>query len=357
MSDQEHPRPALHGDWTDFGGLHVGAPSEVHRIQECAQLQQLVRCCADEGRKIRARCFAHSMNGAAVPRPGEVLVDFLPARHVMWTGEGQVTVGAGLAVWELDQYVRRFGWKLPVVNDGGAAASSIGGFISAGGIGRDCLFYGGFWETVLSLTVVSATGDKFEVERDHPLFPWIFGSMGSLGLIFEASIELVPASDAPTKRVADALALAMADRPVWPDHLWLTLFVPPSDREAAAVALSLLAGNHQSAWTPHSDYEYFILHRRMNPPMVYGLEEDFIAIGMWGDRAPSDPDLGAYLALELDFHELASARGWRRYFQSELIAERRPLAAYIGPDAARRYATLKQEWDPRSLLNSAVFSL
>lgn len=96
----------MYSDFSDFPSRRPRAP---HRIRDLTALEALVADCVAEGRAMRSCAFGHSMNGMAVPRPEEVLIDLSGARHVFWNGGGSVTAGAGLAVWELDQYVRRFG--------------------------------------------------------------------------------------------------------------------------------------------------------------------------------------------------------------------------------------------------------
>ncbi|WP_426042651.1 FAD-binding oxidoreductase [Brevundimonas sp. TWP2-3-4b1] len=337
---------------SDFGGFPPGTPQAVCRPTSLYELQAAMADCAARRRQMRTRCFAHSMNGMAVPRSDETLIDLTGVRHIVWNGRGAITVGAGLAVWDLDQYVRRFGWKLPVVNDGGAAASSVGGLIAAGGIGEGCMLHGGFWESVASLVLVTAAGEVRTVTRDNPVFPWLFGSFGALGVVYEAVIDLVPASSARPRRVVDTPALPEQARTVWPPHLWLTLFVTGSQLEDAIACLHDLASANPGVWRPRSAYEYFVLHRRFNPPLVFEAGRDFIAVGVWGDRSGEDADLSGYLAMEAGFQALVEARGWRRYFQSELIRDRRPLDRYVGSDTADAFHALKAAWDPAGLLNA-----
>ncbi len=338
--------------FSDFGGFPAGQPRSVYRVDDLVGLSRKVSDCAAHQQPIRTRCFAHSMNGMAVPRRDEVLFDLTGVRHVTWNGRGSITVGAGLAVWELDQYVRQFGWKLPVANDGGASASSVGGFIAAGGIGEGCMFYGGFWETVTSLVIVTGDGEARRVDRKDPLFAWVFGALGALGVVYEVVIRLVPASAARPRAVPDAASLPEGPRSRWPPHLWLTLFVAEDQRRAAMAFLGGLADNNPGVWRRRSAYEYFLQFRRFNPPLICGSSTDFFALGVWGDRAKEDQDLSGYLAMEAEFQAVAEARGWRRYYQSELIRDRRPLERYVGVDCAAAFGRIKAACDPAGLLNS-----
>lgn len=337
--------------YSDFSDFPPARPHATHRIKDLEALRAVVADCAAQRRAMRTRAFGHSMNGMAVPRRDETLIDLTGVRHAVRNGRGSITAGAGLGVWELDQHLRRFGWKLPVINDGGASAPSIGGFIAAGGIGEGGMLHGGFWETVSRVVMVTPAGGVRVVDREDPLFPWLFGSLGALGVVFEATIDLVPASASRPRGVEDAPAVAETALTDWPSQLWLSLFVSSSDREDAIAVLRGLSEAHPDVWRPRSTYEYFLKRRRFTPPLLFSAETDFIALGVWGDRADQDPDLRHYLAMEAEFQAIIESRGWRRYFQSELIRDPRPLARYVGLDCAAAFDKVKATCDPAGLLN------
>lgn len=334
---------------SDFGGFPPGEAAETHRPDDLAAVCAIVADCAARRRPVRSRGAGHSMNGMAVPSPGEALIGFDALRHLAWRGDGRVAVGAGLSVWELDRYVRGFGWKLGVVNDGQAEAPSVGGFVAAGGFGADALFHGGFWNTVRELTVVDGLGRPHRLTPDDPGFRWQFGAMGGLGLVCEAVVELVALDD--PRPVAPVGDLPRGEPAVWPPHLWLTLFTPPGRRDEAAARMEALVQAHPGAWRPLEPYEYFLSSFGPNPPLLLPAEGDHIALGAWGDRGEDDDDLARYLALEEAFQRMVEETGFRRYFQSELIRSRRPLSAYVGPRCAATYAEQQALFDPLGLLN------
>lgn len=337
---------------SDFGGFAPCQPDEMRWIGDLEDLRRAMGECLAARRSMRIRCFAHSMNGMSVPRANETLLNLAGVRHVAWEAEGVIVAGAGLSVWELDQYVRRFGWKLPVVNDGGAEAPSLGGFIAAGGIGEGCFFYGGFWENVVSLTVAIGTGEVRRFDRSDPFFPWFFGSMGTLGVVYEASLDLVPAGSTMPNAVEDVAHLSKTSTAAWPPHMWLTLFVPESCRADAVEQLNALIAAHPHAWNAHSAYEYYLLRKRFTPPLLFEGNSDFIALGIWGDRSETDSELQAYLKLESDFQALVEHSDFRRYFQAELIWTHRNLENYVGAHCAARYRVIKAELDPCGLINA-----
>lgn len=336
---------------SDFGRFPAVAPGQRHAIQALEQLRLLVTEYFEQHRRMRVRCFAHSMNGMSVPDADEALLDMTDVRHLAWRRAGVIAAGAGLSVWEVDRYVRQFGWKLPVVNDGSAEAPSLGGFVAAGGIGEGCILHGGFWESVRAMTIVDGTGVVRRLTRDDPLFQWLFGTMGGLGVVYEVELDLVPATSGSPRPVDACEELPNSAPPVWPDHLWLTLFVSDRQREMGLARLKALVDAHPNAWAPKGYYEYYLTHRRFNPPFLFEGRSDFIALGVWGDRLDAGPDLKNYFALESDFQRMVEECGFRRYFQSELIWTRRQLQNYVGAACVSRYQKVKAIMDPRDLLN------
>jgi len=340
---------------SDFGDYPPSAPSETFAVRTLASLQTAVSACIARQKCMRVRCLAHSMNGMSVPMPGEALIDVAAVRHIRWVGPASICAGAGLGVWELDEHVRRFGWKLKVTNDGAGQAPSVGGFLSAGGIGTGTFFYGGFWETVRSITIVLADGTTRTVSHDEDLFPWLFGSMGTLGVIYEAVLDLIPSGSSDGHSIPDADSLPATSSPLWPKHVWLTLLVSTDDRETATNSLERLAQTHPLAWEPRESYEYYLPFRCFNPPLLYGEPTDFFAIGIWGDRKGGDGSLVQYLVMEDAFQRYVERTGHRRYFQSELIRNQRALERYVGRVYADAFLDLKGTLDPRGLLNRVPF--
>src|SRR3546814_8468035 len=57
--------------------------------------------------------------------------------------------------------------------------------------------HGGFWEHVLSVTLIDGNGRIREIVETDENFPWLFGSFGQLGVLFEAKLRLLVDADAP----------------------------------------------------------------------------------------------------------------------------------------------------------------
>ena len=114
----------------DYGGLtHSSGGFDRAAVEDLESLHAIVIDANRSGTPIRIRGNGHSMNGTSVPRDGELLISTADLCHYRFDESGTITIGAGVAVWDADRFLRTRGYRLLVVNDGGKPASSLGGFL------------------------------------------------------------------------------------------------------------------------------------------------------------------------------------------------------------------------------------
>ena len=327
---------------TDFSRLHLSTSSfcEVApvSVDEVAGLVLLAR---QHNIPLRVRGQGHALNGSNLPQPGELVLQTRRLSWVRYEELGTVTAGAGIGLWTLRDLLNAEQFTLPVVNDG-FSGPSVGGFIAAGGFGPGSASYGGFWENVAELVIAAAHG-LLRVKRGDPLFPWLFGSMGQLGLVVESKLDLVPAGPGASPRYPDGLSISCDDlgraslgaSGPPPEEsgtrlYWFTLFVPESRLEEARAHLGRLEAKHAGVFQYRERYCYLIHGRgRVVPSLVYPEAHSFFAIGIWGFHEDGTPTgIESLNSFEADFMQLALEQGFRRYLQSELSG---------GPDSYRRY--------------------
>ena len=346
-------------DWIDYGGHRRRAQVRVFEIDGLQALADALGEAARLGHAVRVRGNAHSMHGLANPNSGEWLLRLRDCNHVRFEAPGTVTAGAGIAVWDLHRFLLRHGLGLRVYNDGGSAASTLGGFLSAGGFGAASARYGGFWETVEAVTLVDATGAIRTLDRAHPDFPWLFGAMGQLGVAFELRLRLAdPADGAAPVVYPEGLQARIAPSPQdWPPMRWFTLFVPEADGQTAYRALREIGARHRDAWRGRWPYAYAVRFHTFHPPLISPHAGDLAAVGIWGDPPAGgafEPARLAAMAREIDALVDAHPR-WRRYVQSEYVVPGRDLAATFGAETAAAWRAVKRRYDPDGRLVRGVF--
>lgn len=346
----------------DFSGLRTGAaPFTQLQPRSAAEACAIIEEAHEKTIALRTRAQGHSLNGATLPAKEEVVLSTRELRDVRFAARGTVTAGAGTVLWVLQAELRRRGFDLPVLNDG-YAGPTLGGYLAAGGFGPQSWLHGGFWDNVLSVRFVDGRGRLREAGSGDALFPWLFGSMGQLGVIVEATLAIVPAARAAAYPLGGAFqAPRLAEQHVPLEFappeaqrlFWFTLFVPDQALAEAQQSLRALEKTHAAALRFAERYTYPIRYRGRTAPLVYPFARAFTATGAWGWLAArAAAGVQRLLDFERDFMALARSRAdYRRYIQSELAAGPATYEQCFGAQVYAELRALKDELDPRRILN------
>jgi FAD/FMN-containing dehydrogenase len=348
----------------DFSRLRFGAAGYCEVAPRATGVvSQIVQAAHERGAPLRLRAQGHSLNGATLPDAGELLLSTRYFRGVRFEEPGTVTAGCGVVLWILQHVLRRHGFDLPVLNDG-YPGPSIGGYLAAGGFGPRSGLYGGFWDNVREVAMVDGSGRLRRIGAGDPLFPWLFGSMGQLGVFVGAKLAIIPRPDVPPTPypagrtlVAPELAAPKvpAEFATGDDEslFWFTLFVPDENLDRAQRELTSLERAHGAALRFQERYSYPIRSRGLMPPLIYPQARPITATGAWGWL--SDQSTGGVEKLrEFDrqFGTLAASEPhYRRYVQSELPAGPAVYERCFGPPVYAEFRRLKAELDPAALFN------
>lgn len=364
-------RPSLvEGALTDFSRLRPqGAACCQVAPRKADTAARVVRLAYERGIPLRVRAQGHSLNGSSLPGPAELLLSTRNFRHVRFEEPGTVTVGCGVVLWILQHILRRFGFDLPVLNDG-YPGPSIGGYIAAGGFGPRSAVFGGFWDNVAEVRLVDGRGQLLRVAAADPRFPWLFGSMGQLGVFFDAKLAIIPMNASSPAAYPSGTALVapqLVQPKVPPEYaaeederlFWFTLFTPDEYLDDTHSELGALEHRHGATLRFQERYRYPILNRGMIAPLVYPYERPFTATGAWGWLTNSSPDgIATLREFDREFMALAASKPhYRRYVQSELASGPETYRHCFGEQNYRTLRNHKAELDPGSLLNrGSVFS-
>lgn len=309
---------------------------------------------------IRIRANGHSMNSLAVPRQGELLVSMKKLCRYIFNTRDTVTVEAGAAVWDVNLMLKEYGYELLVYNDGNAAASSVGGYLSAGGIGYTSSTHGGFWNTVEEVTLLSANGEIFIINRSHPVFKWLFGSMGQLGIILQVTLKIKPVRNKEeSKNLIGEKGVINVTSHDWESIVWFTLFVPSSLWKTARRQLVIIGKRHKEAWSPRVPYVYHLPFHEFNPPLIHTFQGDLVAVGLWGGLPKGSSnacfDWNEVAKIEKDIQELVkvNVKLYRRYIQTENTSPSF-YGEYFDKNVLSAFSELKAIFDPEKLFVSGV---
>jgi len=178
-------------------------PDAVVRPRIADQVRKVVRFAAKAGVPVVPRGAATWGFGGAVPVNGGIVFDLQGLSEITVDRDTMtVTAGAG-AIWrDVADLASRRGFMLPAYPSS-APGSTVGGWINTGGVGVGAFKYGGIDKQVRSLRVVLPNGELVRLGFDrvlpnssgYDLKSLIIGSEGTLGVVTQATLELVPAPE------------------------------------------------------------------------------------------------------------------------------------------------------------------
>lgn len=176
----------------DFGHLVRHLPRAVLRPAEVADVAAIVGFAARAGLPVAARGAGHSTYGQG-QAAGGIVLDMAGLHRLGEVRGGRITVQAG-ARWSevLDATLAR-GCTPPVLTD--YLHTTVGGTLTAGGIGGTSQHHGLQVDAVEELELVTGSGRlvRCAPDRNRRLFDAARGGLGQCGIVTSATLRLVPA--------------------------------------------------------------------------------------------------------------------------------------------------------------------
>jgi FAD/FMN-containing dehydrogenase len=200
----------------DASGLQGGHAERVFVPESDAEISEILRQATAEGTPVTIAGAGTGVTGARVPFGGWVVS--LEKFTRLDIGQGQATVGAGVLLRDLHAAVARAGQLYPP--DPTETGSSLGGNIACNASGSRSFRFGPTGRWVDALRVILADGCILDLRRGEPIdfdpgaiplpqvtkntagyllrpgMDWMdlfIGSEGTLGVITEATVRLLPA--------------------------------------------------------------------------------------------------------------------------------------------------------------------
>lgn len=156
---------------------------------------------------ILARGAGSSLTGAAV-LAGGIILDMRNLNKVIKvdTVNWYVQVQPGISLWDLNAALKPYGFFFPP-DPASSYICTVGGAIAEGSGGLRCVRYGTMKDWVISLRLVLANGKVAKFGEPLPknragydLLHLIVGSEGTLGVITEAHLKIIPLPTVPMRR-------------------------------------------------------------------------------------------------------------------------------------------------------------
>ncbi|MER3452233.1 MAG: FAD-binding oxidoreductase [Acidimicrobiia bacterium] len=174
-------------------------PEAVVEPVSAAEVAAVLRVAREHRFPVTARGSGTGLSGAAVPRPGGILVSFARMNRILEIDVDNhvAVVQAGVTLSQLDEATAPHGLVYPVYP--GEYSASLGGNVATNAGGMRAVKYGVTRHQVLGLEAVLGTGEVIRTggrfvksSSGYDLTQLIVGSEGTLALVTEAILRLYP---------------------------------------------------------------------------------------------------------------------------------------------------------------------
>ena len=180
-------------------GATAVAPIAVVMPERTEQIVDVLRTCSERGVAVTARGTGSGLSGACIPRDGGVVISFQRMNSILEIDEEThlVVVQPGVQLDQLDAALAGVGLAYPVYP--GEYSATIGGNIGTNAGGMQAVKHGVTRNHVLGLELALATGEVIrtggrvvKASSGYDLTQLVVGSEGTLALVTEATLKLVP---------------------------------------------------------------------------------------------------------------------------------------------------------------------
>ncbi|MGO8948761.1 MAG: FAD-binding oxidoreductase [Ktedonobacterales bacterium] len=167
------------------------SPCHLFPAADIAGISDALSYARDHNLAVIPRGAGHSYTDAAW-NTGGMVVDLTPMRRIIsWDPDhGVIRVEAGVTLSDILQVTWKDGWW-PFATPS-TPAVTIGGCIGMNVVGKNSVNCGTFGDHILALEVLLAGGNVLSLtpERDGKLFHAFVGSLGLLGIVISATLQL-----------------------------------------------------------------------------------------------------------------------------------------------------------------------
>ncbi len=185
-------------------------PDLVVFVETIEEVQKVLKYANTHEIPVVSRGAGTNMVGACVCSKGGIVLNFSKMNKILDLNTTNMTVKVqpGVVLGDLKNYVDEFGLFYPP-DPSNFKVSTVGGSIAQSSGGAMSFKYGTTKDYVLSMKIVTANGDLMtlgaETIKDasgYHLAQLMVGSEGTLGIVVEATLKLIPKPE--TKRVISA---------------------------------------------------------------------------------------------------------------------------------------------------------
>ena len=175
-------------------------PDAVVFVENIEQVLKVVKIANEQMTPIICRGAGTNTVGACVPTHGGIVLNFSKMNKILEINPENMTarVQPGVVVGDLQKAVEKQGLFYPP-DPSNLKISTIGGSIAQNSAGARCFKYGATKDYIIDMLVVMANGELIRTGSNtiknatgYNLGSLFIGSEGTLGIVVEATIKLIP---------------------------------------------------------------------------------------------------------------------------------------------------------------------
>ena len=175
-------------------------PDAVVFVENIEQVLKVVKIANEQMTPINCRGAGTNTVGACVPTHGGIVLNFSKMNKILEINPENMTarVQPGVVVGDLQKAVEKQGLFYPP-DPSNLKISTIGGSIAQNSAGARCFKYGATKDYIIDMLVVMANGELIRTGSNtiknatgYNLGSIFIGSEGTLGIVVEATIKLIP---------------------------------------------------------------------------------------------------------------------------------------------------------------------
>lgn len=175
-------------------------PDVVVFVETIEQVQEIVRLAYDNNIPVIARGAGTNLVGACITKKGGIVLNFSKMNKILGVNAENLTIKVqpGAVIADIQKESEKFGLFYPP-DPSNLAVSTIGGSIALSSGGPKTFKYGSTKDYVIDLKVVLADGriistgsNTAKNSTGYHLSQLFIGSEGTLGIVVEALLKLIP---------------------------------------------------------------------------------------------------------------------------------------------------------------------
>jgi len=183
----------------DESTLDGVTPNAVVWPSNDKQICDIVKLCFKNRIPITTRGAGSALEGSTIPLKNGIVVDLSRMTKIieLWIDDLQVKVEPGIIYDNLNNILKNDGLFFPPSPGGSGDLATIGGMVSTNASGIYSVKYGGTKEYILSLDIITGTGEKIKLgnraikrSSGYNLVELLVGSEGTLGIITAITLKL-----------------------------------------------------------------------------------------------------------------------------------------------------------------------